>query len=385
MPEIGQNLLLEAAKHSCLQIRGRLDAALAVGGRTLMANGIGRRTFMQLGAAAGAVGLSRVGSQAATLTRKIALEEHFSTPELVKRGLVARPTNSDVLFADIERRLADFDDLRLASMDAAGIDLSVLSVTTPGIQGMTDAKEAVALAQVTNDLLAGVVQKWPRRYGGFAVLPLQDPAAAAAELQRCVKDLGFKGALINGQTGGHYLDDDQYLSFWERAHDLDVPVYLHPGLLPDKPAMFAGRPELDGPVWAWTADTGAHALRLIFGGTCKRFPRLKIILGHMGETLPYLLWRLDSRYQLQVGKTLDVDDRPSAIFRRNFVITTSGVFDPAPLAAAIATVGEDSILFSVDYPYEDSSAAAAFVDGAPLSDATRAKICSGNARRVLHL
>jgi 2,3-dihydroxybenzoate decarboxylase len=133
--------------------------------------------------------------------------------------------------------------------------------------------------------------------------------------------------------------------------------------------MFAGRPELDGPVWAWTADTGAHALRLIFGGTCKRFPRLKIILGHMGETLPYLLWRLDSRYQLQVGKTLAADERPSAIFRRNFVITTSGVFDPAPLAAAIATVGEDSILFSVDYPYEDSNAAAAFIDNAPLSDA----------------
>lgn len=348
-------------------------------------NKIGRRRFGQLGALAGAVGLAGARAQAATLTRKIALEEHFSTPELVKRGLVARPTNSDTLFADIERRLGDFDDLRLAAMDAAGIDLSVLSVTTPGIQGMTDAKEAVSLAQVTNDFLADVVRKRPQRYAGFAALPLQDPAAAAAELQRCVKDLGFKGALINGQTQGHYLDDERYLPVWERAHDLDVPVYLHPGVLPDKPAMFAGRPELDGPVWAWTADTGAHALRLIFGGTCKRFPRLKIILGHMGETLPYLLWRLDSRYQLQVGKTLEADAKPSAIFRRNFVITTSGVFDPAPLAAAIATVGEDSILFSVDYPYEDSNAAAAFIDNAPLSDASRAKICSGNARRILRL
>ncbi len=346
---------------------------------------LGRRGLMGLGVAAGAVGLAGTPPRAATTTRKIALEEHFSTPELVKRGLVARPTNSETLFADIERRLADFDELRLAAMDAAGIDLSVLSVTTPGIQGMTDAKEAVSLAQASNDLLADVVRKRPKRYAGFAALPLQDPAAAAGELQRCVKELGFKGALINGQTEGHYLDDDRFLPFWERAHDLGVPVYLHPGLLPDKPAMFAGRPELDGPVWAWTADTGAHALRLIFGGACKRFPRLTIILGHMGETLPYLLWRLDSRYQLQVGQTLAQDERPSTLFRRNFAITTSGVFDPAPLAAAIATIGEDNILFSVDYPYEDSNAAAAFIENAPLSEASRAKICSGNARRLLHL
>ena len=182
-----------------------------------MTMGIGRAGFRAIGAVAGAVGLAGARSQAATLTRKIALEEHFSTAELVKRGLVAKPTNSDTLFADIERRLADFDDLRLATMDAAGIDLSVLSVTTPGIQGMTDAKEAVSLAQVTNDFLAGVVQKRPQRYAGFAALPLQDPAAAATELQRCIKDLGFKGALINGQTEGHYLDDDRFSRLGEGA------------------------------------------------------------------------------------------------------------------------------------------------------------------------
>jgi 2,3-dihydroxybenzoate decarboxylase len=347
--------------------------------------GIDRRRFMAFGAAAGTIGLAGAKPQAATLTRKIALEEHFATPELEKRGLVARPTMSDTLFADIERRLIDFDELRLAAMDAAGIDLSVLSVTTPGIQGMTDAKEAVSLARTTNDLLASVVAKRPQRYAGFAALPLQDPPAAAIELQRCVRELGFKGALINGQTQGHYLDEDRFLPFWERVHDLDVPVYLHPGELADKPAMFQGRPELDGPVWAWTADTGAHALRLIFGGTCKRFPRLRIILGHMGETLPALLWRLDSRYALQVGRTLDPADKPSTLFRRNFAITTSGVFDPAPLAMAMATVGEDNILFSVDYPYEDSKAAAEFIDNAPLAEASRAKICNGNARRLLRL
>jgi 2,3-dihydroxybenzoate decarboxylase len=224
-------------------------------------------------------------AKAAGPTRKIALEEHYATPELAKK-YVARPTRSDTLFADIERRLADFDQLRLEAMDMAGIDLSVLSVTTPGVQAVADANTAIRLAREANDLLAREVQKRPRRYAGFAHLPTQDGVAAGAELERTVRELGFKGALINGQTSGRYLDADLYLPFWERVQDLNVPVYLHPGELADQPAMFAGRPELEGPIWAWTADTAAHALRLVFGGTFKRFPRLKIILGHMGETLP---------------------------------------------------------------------------------------------------
>lgn len=346
---------------------------------------ISRRGFVKVGAAAAMTGLPVVRATATTLTRKIALEEHFATPELVKRGLVAKPTNSDTLFADIERRLADFGEVRLAAMDAAGVDVSVLSATTPGIQGEKDAKSAVALAQASNDFLAGEVQKRPQRYAGFAALPLQDPGAAAIELQRAVRTLGFKGALINGQTGGHYLDDDRYLPVWEMVQELDVPVYLHPGAMSDTPAMLAGRPELNGPVWAWTADTGAHALRLVFGGTFKRFPRLKVILGHMGETLPYLLWRLDSRYALQLGRAPDPEALPSVIFRRNFVITTSGVCDPGSLAAALAALGQDNVLFSVDYPYEDSKVAADFIDNAPVSDAVRAAICHGNAKRILRL
>jgi len=346
---------------------------------------IGRRGIVAIGAAAGLAALTPARPKAATLTHKIALEEHFSTPELEKRGLVARPTRNDTLFADIERRLLDFDELRLAAMDKAGIDMSVLSVTTPGIQGEKDAATAVRLAKHANDALAGVVQKRPQRYGGFAALPLQDPAAAADELQRAITQLGFKGALINGQTNGHYLDDDRFLPVWERVQALDVPVYLHPGELPAEPAMFAGRPQLNGPVWAWTADTGGHALRLVFGGTFQRFPRLKIILGHMGETLPALLWRLDSRYQLQVGESLAEAQRPSTILRRNFFITTSGVCDHGPLANAILQMGADRVLFSVDYPYEDSQVAAEFIDGAPLSDEVRAGICHGNAKRLLRL
>ena len=347
--------------------------------------GLGRRGFMKIGAAVGLVGLPVAQPKAATPMRKIALEEHFSIPELEKLGLVAKPTHSDTLFADIERRLTDFGDLRLAAMDEAGIDMSILSVTTPGIQGEKDTRTAIRLAREANDLLAREVQKRPQRYGGFAAVPLQDPAAAASELQRAIKDLGFKGALINGQTNGHYLDDDRFLPFWERVQELDVPVYLHPGELSDQPAMFAGRPQLDGPVWAWTADTGAHALRLIFAGTFARFPRLKIILGHMGETIPFLLWRIDNRYELQGGKELAPDARPSFFFKRNFVITTAGVCDPGPLTEAIGAIGEDNVLFSVDYPYQSSKVSGDFIDDAPLSDAVRAKICNGNAKRVLHL
>lgn len=346
---------------------------------------IGRRGLLAMGGALSLSGALGCSAGAVTRTRKIALEEHFSTAALEKGGYVARPTHSDTVFADIERRLLDFDQLRLEAMDEAGIDISVLSVTTPGIQGVADAKMAVDLAQHVNDFLAGQIQKRPRRYAGFAAMPMQDPVAAAAELERAVRQLGFKGALINGQTAGHYLDDQRFLPFWERAHDLDVPVYLHPGELPDHPALFAGRPELNGPVWAWTADTGGHALRLVFSGLFKRFPRLKVILGHMGETLPYLLWRLDSRYRLQLGRAIPTEEQPSAIIKRNFVITTSGVFDPGPLSLAIGALGEDNVMFSVDYPYEDSKVAADFIDSAPLGDAVRAKICRDNASRILRL
>jgi 2,3-dihydroxybenzoate decarboxylase len=346
--------------------------------------GLGRRDLMK-----GSVGIAvtqalGAGVKAAGATRKIALEEHFTTPTLAKK-YVARPTRSDTLFADIERRLADFDQLRLETMDKAGIDLAVLSVTTPGVQAEADAKTAIALARDANDLLAREVQKRPQRYAGFAHLPMQDAAAAADELQRAVKELGFKGALINGQTNGHYLDADMYLPFWERVQDLDVPIYLHPGDLADHPAMFAGRPELNGAVWAWTVETGSHALRLVFGGTFTRFPKLKIILGHMGETLPFLLWRFDSRWQCELGKELPPDALPSTIIRRNFVITTSGVCAPGPLADAIAALGEDSVMFSVDYPYEDTQTAATFIESAPISEVVRAKVCHGNAERLLRL
>lgn len=330
-----------------------------------------------------AAGQGRVPAGAARI-RKIALEEHFTTPELAGRA-VARPTRSDVLFADIERRLVDFDSLRLEAMDQAGIDLCVLSVTTPGVQGEADTATAIRLARAANDALAGEIARHPTRYAGFAHLPLQDPKVAADELERCVREMGFLGALINGQTQGQYLDADRFLPFWERVAALDVPIYLHPGDLADAPAMFAGRPELNGAVWAWTVETATHALRLVFGGTFTRFPNVQVILGHMGETLPFLLWRFDSRWECALGAELPADQRPSALIRRHIAITTSGVCDPSALTQALAALGEDRVMFSVDYPYEDTATAAAFIEAAPLSEEVRAKVCAGNAARILKL
>ena len=346
--------------------------------------GLSRRELFLKGGVAIASQALGAEANAADATRKIALEEHFTTAELAK-SYVARPTGATRCSPTSNAGSPTSISCGLETMDKAGIDLAVLSVTTPGVQAEKDTNTAIKLAREANDLLAREVQKRPQRYAGFAHLPTQDGGAAAAELERAVKDLRFKGAFINGQTNGKYLDADMYLPFWERVQDLDVPIYLHPGELADHPAMFAGRPELNGPVWAWTADTGAHALRLVFAGTFTRFPKLKIILGHMGETLPFLLWRSTAAGNWMLGEDVQPDARPSAIIKRHFAITTSGVCDPGPLAEAIGALGEDNVMFSVDYPYEDSQIAATFIKSAPISEEVRAKVCQGNAKRILKL
>ena len=316
--------------------------------------------------------------------RKITLEEHFSTPELSK-NLVAKPTKSESRFKDIVCRLNDFDELRIETMDKAGIDLQVISVTAPGVQAHSNIKEAIRLAQQANDMLAVQIQKRPTRYAGFAHLATQDAYAAADELERAVKNLGFLGALINGQTNGHFLDEEMYFPFWERVQDLDVPIYIHPGRMADLPLIYNGHPELIGPIWSWGCDTAAHALRMVFAGTFKRYPRVKIILGHMGEMIPYFFWRLDSRWKAYQSEKVAPEDLPSTIIKNHFVITTSGVFNPDVLINAIAAMGKDNVMFSVDYPYEDTQLASSFIETAPISEEVRAKICYGTAERILKI
>lgn len=316
--------------------------------------------------------------------RKIALEEHFLAPGF-EDYFATTAVNLDAgIFQGAKAILSDFGGRRLEEMDRHGIDFAVLSLAGPGVQAERDATLAVRRAREVNDFLAREVQRRPGRFGGFAHLAMQDPQAAADELERSVRELGLKGAMINGQTNGDYLDADRFAPFWERLQALQVPVYIHPANPVDEPYMYTGHPELFGPTWSWTVETATHVLRLVFGGVFDRFPEARLIVGHMGETLPYLLWRLDSRWQIaKHGRTLQ--RLPSDYIKGNVTVTTSGVFSDAPLVCALSALGEDKVMFSVDYPFEATAAAVAFIAQAPIGDETRAKVCHLNAERLLAL
>jgi 2,3-dihydroxybenzoate decarboxylase len=316
--------------------------------------------------------------------KRIALEEHYTTAALADsfRSLAIGFDKETV--ARLVAGLSDFDGERLETMDQAGIDISVLSVAGAGVQNERSAATAVPHARETNDFLAAQIRKHPDRYRGFAHLPLQDPKAAADELARTVREHGFLGALVNGPTHGHYLDEDRFLVFWERVAELNVPVYLHPGIPFQLPQSFQDHSELNGPIWGWTVDTATHALRLVFSGLFDRFPKLNIILGHMGEALPFLLWRIDTRYG-ELNNFKGLRKTPSQYIKENFVVTISGVFSAEPLLCTLAALGEDHVLFSVDYPFESSLVAAQFMDTVSVPEHVREKINYKNAQRVLKM
>jgi len=318
--------------------------------------------------------------------RTIALEEHFVSSELASYGESSRSIAQPQAWAEASRRLADLSEERLPEMDAAGVDVAVLSLNAPGIQAEPDARIAIARAAEVNDFLAGVVAEHPDRYSGFAALPLQDGQAAAKELDRAVRQLGLPGALVNAHTQGRYLDDASLRVVWEHAEGLGVPLYLHPANGFDTPHILSGHPELTGPMWSWGTDTAAHALRLVFGGVFDDFPDAKLLLGHMGEGLPYTLWRLDSRWAFHNHHGVELRrGNPSEYLRHNLYITTSGVCDSPPLLCALQSLGADHILFGTDYPFEDMATATGFLANAPIPEADRDKISHRNAERLLHL
>lgn len=317
--------------------------------------------------------------------KKIALEEHFITADFLEdtqRIDFAAMNRDDAL--DFQTRLLDFDDLRIKAMDEARIEISVLSLTDPGIQGIVDTKRATEYAAKTNAFLSEKISKNRQRLRGFACLALQDPVSAASELEQCVKHYGFVGALINGQTQGSYLDEEKFHPFWKKVEELNVPIYLHPGNPQHPSASYKGQHELNGPLWGWTVETGTHALRMVFSGLFDRYPGLKIILGHLGETLPYLLWRLDSRWNI-IKHSKNLKRSPSQYIRENFYVTTSGMCSNGPLICAIQELGEERVMFSVDYPYESSKIAAQFIEQAPIDKTVLEKICHKNAQKILKL
>jgi uncharacterized protein len=317
--------------------------------------------------------------------RVITLEEHFWTGAIRDANRDAMPRAQS---GDAAGKLSDLGEGRLADMDAAGIDVQVLSVTAPATQEL-DPATAVALARDANDQLAAAVAAHPDRFAGFATLPTPDPEAAAAELARTVTSLGFKGAMINGHTGGRFLDDRAYWPIFERAEELGVPVYLHP-TYPAPEVMQAYYAGFEAPVslalatagWGWHAETGLHALRLVLGGVFDRFPSLQVIIGHMGENIPFSLARADERLS---PVATGLKRRVGEYVRENFYITTSGYFTDPPLLCALMVLGADRILFSVDYPFADNTRGRAFLDRAPVSEADREKIAHGNAERLLGL
>jgi 2,3-dihydroxybenzoate decarboxylase len=316
--------------------------------------------------------------------RKIALEEHFMAPAFQEYSQVFFKNIDEASRLALTRQLGDFDELRLQVMDNAGIDMVILSQSGPGVQAESNTAVAISRAQENNDFLAGEISRHPTRYAGFAHLPMQDPRAAARELERAMNTLKFKGSMVNGHTNGVYYDDRAYDPFWEMMQELDAPMYLHPANAFRDPYSLAGHPELAGATWGWGVETGTHALRLLFGGVFDRFPKLKLIIGHMGEGLPFLRWRFDSRFAVY-PHGIKLERKPSEYFGSNILITTSGVCSAPSLIGAIGEMGAEAVLFSVDYPYESTEAAAQFIEQAPLDEATRKLVCHGNAERIFKL
>jgi predicted TIM-barrel fold metal-dependent hydrolase len=321
---------------------------------------------------------------------KIAVEEHFSVLEAKNLQALVRSMDYDGDWMDIiTSRLTEYDTDRLASMDASGIRLSILSHTVPGVQGIADAPSAVTAAREINDHLAAVVARHPDRFAGFASVPLQNPAAAATELERAVTRLGFKGAMINGYTNtadpsaGEYLDEEKFLPFWEAAASLDVPVYLHPRP-PLQQRSYEGHKELLGAMWGFAPETATHTLRLIYSGLLDRYPTLTIVLGHLGETLPHFAWRIQHCFEYNPSDKR-VQRRLQEYLADNFYVSTSGHFSDQALISAVLTIGADRILFAADYPYEVAEEAARWIERAPISELDRRKIAAGNARRLFRI
>jgi predicted TIM-barrel fold metal-dependent hydrolase len=330
--------------------------------------------------------------------RKIALEEHFGHPSLFMRDSDGRfETRKEALighlgpeyFEVVQHRLLDFDTTRLEAMDEAGVETVLLSLTTFGIQAIADRAEAQTAARTVNDYLAEHVRAHPNRYVGMASLALHDADEAARELERCVAKLGFKGVMVNGysqiDTADNllYLDDERMTPFWEALTALDVPLYIHPRASHNA-VQYDSHPELTGAAWGFAPETATHALRIVYSGVFDRFPAAKLVLGHLGESLPFLAWRIQHGINFSPNGR-STKKRLSDYLADNIWVTTSGNFSTQALHCTMLTMGADRILFAADYPYEDYAEAGSFIETAPIGESDRRKIAYGNAKALYKL
>jgi hypothetical protein len=320
----------------------------------------------------------------------IGLEEHYVSPGYLEgpgKDMLNRPQTAGDRMSGVFERLQDLGEKRIKEMDDAGIDMQMLSLNSPGVEQL-EAAEAEKLARETNDFLAAAINKRPDRFAGFATIPTAAPDKAADELERMVKQHGFKGAIINGHHQGRYLDDKFFAPIFERAVALNVPIYLHP-TQPPKAVVEASYSGFDPGVnymfanagWGWHIETAIHVLRLILGGVFDRYPKLQIIIGHMGEGLPFMLSRVDI---MQPALT-KLNHPVSFYLRENIHYTFSGFNFTATFLDLLLQVGVDRIMFSADYPYASMSEARTFLDRLPVSAADREHIAHGNAKRLLGL
>jgi 2,3-dihydroxybenzoate decarboxylase len=338
--------------------------------------------------------------------KRIATEEAFAPKDMLERyrAMIRNHSSFDpgfeslmgyFLFNDSEwtrnviERLEDVGDRRLADMDSVGIDHQLISLTAPGIQ-VFDADTATGLATDYNDELAAAVSRHPDRFSALAAVAPQHPAAAAAELERAVTRLGFKGAIINSHTQGEYLDDEKFWDIFAAAEALDVPVYIHPQTPPPtmiEPFLESG---LDGAIYGFAVETGLHLLRLIVSGLFDSFPRLRVVVGHLGEGIPYWLFRVDFFHRgiVQTGRYRNFKKlklKPSDYMRRNVYVTTSGMAWEPPIMYARSVLGPERVLYAMDYPYQYVADEVAVTDNLPLSVEEKTALYQSNAERVFGL
>jgi uncharacterized protein len=318
--------------------------------------------------------------------RTITIEEHYTIPKLAQNGT---PRRDEAARNAILEQLCDLGLDRITAMDAAGIDVQVISANTPGV-GQFDADQAIPLARELNDVLAEAIRRYPDRFAGFASLPTAAPTVAADELERTVKEYGFKGAIINGHTQGRYLDDEFFWPMLERAEALQVPIYLHPTPPPQTivDAYYTGNFSpgvtalLSTSGWGWHIETAVHVLRIILSGVFDRYPDLQVVIGHMGEALPFMMSRIEWSLTSEVTKL----KRPiRAYFRENIHYTFGGFNWTPTFLDLLLQVGVERIMFSIDHPYQPMEKARAFLDNLPVSPADKERIAHGNAERLLRM
>jgi predicted TIM-barrel fold metal-dependent hydrolase len=302
-------------------------------------------------------------------------------------GSAPRPASAggpmEATLAALGRRLLDVDGERLELMDRDGVAMHLLSLTSPGVQ-LFDAATAVSMARLANDRMAEAIARHPTRYGGLASFSPQDPAAAVKEMERSIRDLKLNGFIVNSHTNNEYLDQEKFWPILEAAEALDSALYIHPRSPADTMAKPFSDYNMHAAIWGFQAETGTHAMRIILSGVLDRFPKLKIVLGHMGESIPYNLWRADHWYHYRRGIQRS-SLQPSDVFKRNFLITTSGVEDTRVLDYCLQWLGPDRIMWAIDYPYEESAPATRFMNEAPIPQADKEKIFHLNAERLFRL